>query len=221
MFWKKKESPPDKEKMQLEKGDMILTFDLDSKTAFKLVRKCTPEQKEQLDVSSLCFVTGRSVFMHYSDDDPVEKRGDPEWENRSIFFWDINETFPKKSLPPYFEQFLVRIFQFPNIELGNVHLICGETAPWFGQPGGGYKYYCEENGEKLTIEELRQRQLVEYLEFVELNSTNLEILREREHYFFLASKTLDFIDGLPAINGKVIPISAAYEIGLFTIVRRL
>ena len=158
--------------------------------------------------------------MHYGQDGLAEKRGDPEWENQAVFFWDAKETFPRKSLPPNFDLFPKHYFSFTRTDLGEISLHSGQAAPWFGEPGGGTKYYCEKNGEMLPIGELHRAGLIEYMEIVDFSLITQQMLLDRDHYYFLAADALEFIEGWPAVGGKVVPISIICTVGLCSLIRR-
>jgi len=203
----------------LRKGSRVIA--IDDRHVFTIINSVTKEQRQWLDVSTLWFERDKDIFMHYYRDGLAENRDDPEWENQAIFFWYAHEQFSKKSLPPHFESFKKHYFSFKETVLENVHLLKGQVAPWFGQPGGGSKLYCEKNGQMLTIAELRQMNLIEFFEIVEPQNITPQMIQDREHFYFLATDSLDFIEGFPAINGNIVPISLAYQVGLCTLIRRI
>ena len=203
----------------LRKGDEIVT--IDDYSAFVIINRITKEQQQWLDASTLWFERGKDIFMHYYQRELVEKRDDPEWKNQAIFFWHANEQFPKKSLPLYFESLKKQYFAFKESALGDVNLIGGQTAPWFGQPGGGSKFYCEKAGQILTIAELYQMNVIEFLEIVEPQKITSQMMQDREHFYFCTSESIDFIEGWPAINGNIVPVSLVYQTGLCAIIRRI
>ena len=137
-----------------------------------------------------------------------------------MFFWKAEEPFPKKSLPPIFETFQVKNFVFVG-DPSNISLQVGEAMPWFGMPGLGEKHVCEINGQKITIPELNKLGLVEYVEPIELTANNLDILTNREQYFFLIDNRITpFHNGNFFLKGKPIPIDVAYSIGGIHIVKK-
>ena len=90
----------------------------------------------------------------------------------------------------------------------------GRARPWFGMPGYGEKHFCELNGEKITIPELNQLGLVEYIEHVELNNETMEILTMSDKYFFLIDQRITpFRNGNFYLAGKPISIDVAYSVG--------
>jgi hypothetical protein len=216
MFGKTKKNNNGEASAFLRKGDKIFVLD-DGRTCFKIIRKCSQKQKDWLDVSTLSFVHDAQVFSHYFVKDLPEKRNDPEWKNLAVFFWDFTEPFPKKSLPPHFSKIKQRLFRF--VKTDGIILSGGTVAPWFGQPGGGKKYYCQEKNYELTIEEMLEENIIECLEFVDIKELTSETAINREQYYFLSQTPLEFIDAWPALGGKVIPVSLAWELGLFSIVR--
>ena len=170
------------ESTQLQKGDTFISTG--DNLGFKAIRALTDEQKEKIDKSTIPLRTG-PLYMHYWTDNLVcTDRNDPEWQNKVMFFWKAEEPFPKKSLPPKFETFKTKHFLFCG-DTSSVSLQVGQAAPWFGMPGLGDKHVCELKGQKVTIPELYELGLVEYLEQIELTIDNLDILTNREDYFFL------------------------------------
>lgn len=206
------------ETIQLQKGyTFISTGD---NIGFKIVRPLTDEQKEKIDKSTILLRTGQ-LYMHYWTDNLVcTDRNDPEWQNKVMFFWKAEEPFPKKSLPPEFETFKTRHFLFTG-DTSKISLQVGQAMPWFGMPGLGEKHVCELNGQKVTIPELYELGLVEYIEQVELDSDNLDILTQRDDYYFLIDDRITpFQNGNFYLNGKPISIDLAYSIGGIHIVRK-
>lgn len=94
--------------------------------------------------------------------------------------------------------------------------------PWFGMPGLGEKHVCELNGRKVTIPELYELGLVEYVEQVDLTTDNLDILTDRELYHFLIDDRIaPFWNGNFYLKGKPIPIDVAYNIGGIHIIKKV
>ncbi|UAY52086.1 hypothetical protein [Ferruginibacter albus] len=206
------------ETIQLQKGDTFISTG--NNIGFKIVRPLTDEQKEKIDKSTILLRTGQ-LYMHYWTDNLVFTDGDdPEWQNKVMFFWKAEEPFPKKSLPSEFETFKTRHFLFTG-DTSKISLQVGQAMPWFGMPGLGEKHVCELNGQKVTIPELYELGLVEYIEQVELGSDNLDILKQRDDYFFLIDDRITpFQNGNFYLNGKPISIDLAYSIGGIHIVRK-
>jgi len=207
------------ETVQLQKGDTFISTG--DNIGFKVVRPLTDEQKDKIDKSTILLRTGQ-LYMHYWTDNLVcTDRNDPEWQNKVMFFWKAEEPFPKKSLPPEFETFKTKHFLFGG-DTSNISLQVGQAMPWFGMPGLGEKHVCEMNGQKVTIPELNELGLVEYIEQVELTAENLDILTNREDYFFLIDDRITpFQNGNFYLKGKSISIDLAYSIGGIHIVKKV
>ncbi|MEI6949995.1 hypothetical protein V9K67_22610 [Paraflavisolibacter sp. H34] len=199
------------ETVQLQKDEVIIPTG--DHYGFKVIRPLTEEKRERIDKSTILLRTGQ-LYTHYWTDNLVcTDRNDPEWQNKVMFFWKAEEQFPQKSLPPIFETFKVKHFLFTTGTSG-ISLRVGKAMPWFGMPGLGEKHACEMNGEKITIPELYKLGLVEYLEPVELTPDNLDILTNRENYFFLIDNRItSFQNGNFYLKDKPIPIDVAYSIG--------
>jgi hypothetical protein len=207
------------ETIQLQKGDTFISTG--NNIGFKVVRPLTDEQKDRIDKSTILLRTGQ-LYMHYWTDNLVcTDRNDPEWQNKIMFFWKAEEPFPKKSLPPEFETFKTKHFLFGG-DTSNISLQVGQAMPWFGMPGLGEKHVCEMDGQKVTIPELNKSGLVEYIEQVELTADNLDILTNREDYFFLIDDRITpFQNGNFYLKGKPISIDLAYSIGGIHIVKKV
>ncbi len=207
------------ETVLLQKGDTFISTG--DNIGFKIIRPLTDEQKEKIDKSTILLRTGQ-LYMHYWTDNLVcTDREDPEWQNKVMFFWKAEEPFPKKSLPPEFETFKTRHFLFGG-DTSKISLQVGQAMPWFGMPGLGEKHGCEINGQKVTIPELNELGLVEYIEQVELTADNLDILTNREDYFFLIDDRITpFQNGNFYLKGKPISIDLAYSIGGIHIVKKV
>ena len=206
------------ETVQLQKGDTFISTG--DNIGFKIVRSLTDEQKEEIDKSKILLRTGQ-LYMHYWTDNLVcSNRNDLEWQNKVMFFWKAEEPFPKKSLPPEFETFKTKYFLFAG-DTSKISLQMGQVMPWFDMPGLGEKHVCELDGQKATIPELNELGLVEYIEQVELNNDNLDILTKRDEYFFLIDdKITPFQNGNFYLKGNPISIDLAYSIGGIHIIKK-
>ncbi len=204
--------------VQLQKGDTFISTDNDS--GFKIIRPLTDEQKERIDKSTILLRKGQ-LYMHYWTDNLVcTDRNNPEWQNKVMFFWKAEESFPKKSLPPEFESFKKKYFLFTG-DTSKFSLQVGQATPWFGMPGLGEKHVCEINSQKVTIPELNKLGLTEYVEQIELTNDNLNILTDKEHYFFLIDNRITpFQNGNFYLKGKPVSIDLAFSIGGIHIIKK-
>lgn len=207
------------ETVQLEKGDTFISTG--DNYGFKIIKPLTEVQRESVDKSTILLRTGQ-LYMHYWTDNLVcTDRNDPEWQNKVMFFWKAEEPFPKKSLPPEFEIFKNKYFLFTG-DTSKFSLQVGQAMPWFGMPGYGEKHVCEMNGQKITIPELNKLGLIEYVEQVELTIDNLNILADRENYFFLIDERITpFQNGSFYLKDKPISIDLAYSIGGIHIIKKI
>lgn len=207
------------ETVRLEKGDTFISTG--DNYGFKIVRPLTEQQREAVDKSTILLRTGQ-LYMHYWTDNLVcTDPNDPEWQNIVVFFWKAEEPFPKKSLPTEFETFKNKFFLFKG-DTSKISLQIGQAMPWFGMPGLGEKHVCEINGQKITIPELNKLGLVEYVEQVELTNENLNILTDKENYFFLIDDRITpFQNGNFYLNDKPILIDLAYSIGGIHIIKTI
>lgn len=196
---------------QLKKGEIIIAAGDDQ--FFKVIRSLTDQQKESIEKSTILLRTGQ-LYMHYWTENLENKnREDPEWQNKVMFFWKAEEQFPKKSLPPTFENFEHKYFLFAG-DTSKITLKSSKALPWFGMPGLGEKHVCEMNGEQITIPELNKMGLVEYVEQVSLTNDNLDLLTKREDYFFWVDERItSFRNGNFYLKDKPVPIDIAYSIG--------
>jgi hypothetical protein len=208
----------EKEKVQLNEGDKFVA--VDNNSGYKIIRNLTDEQKNSIEKSTILLRMSQ-LYMHYWTDKLVCKdRNDPEWRNKVMFFWKAEEPFPKKSLPPEFETFNVKHFLFEG-DTSKISLQVGQATPWFGMPGLGEKHVCEINSQKVTIPELNKLGIVEYYEQLELTNNNLNVLSNKEEYFFLIDERITpFQNGNFNLKGKPIPISVAYEIGGIHLIKK-
>lgn len=204
--------------VQMQKGDSFVSTDGNS--GFKVVRQLTEEQKESIEKSIILLRTGQ-LYTHYWTENLVcNNRNDQEWQNKVMFFWKAEEPFPKKSLPPVFETFETKYFLFKG-DLSKISVQVGQAMPWFGMPGLGEKHVCEINGEKVTIPELNELGLIDYIELIELTNENLDILTNKDDYFFLIDERITpFQNGNFYLKGTPIPISIAYSIGGIHIIKK-
>ncbi|HSD07625.1 hypothetical protein [Flavobacterium sp.] len=206
------------ETVQLEKGDTFISTG--DNYGYKVIRQLTEEQRESVDKSTI-LLRASQLYMHYWTKNLVcTDLNDQEWLNKVMFFWKAEEPFPRKSLPPVFETFEIKNFLFVG-DTSNISLQTAQAMPWFGMPGLGEKCVCEINGQKITIPELNKLGMVEYVEPVELTDDNLDILTNREDYFFLIDERITpFKKGNFHLKDKPIPIDVAYSIGGIHIIKK-
>lgn len=223
LFGKKKEEnnseyKNETETVELKEGDKFVSTG--DNIGYKISRDLTEQQKERIEKSTILLRTGQ-LYMHYWTDNLIcTDKNDQEWQNKVMFFWKAEEPFPKKSLPPIFETFKVKHFLFEG-DTSNISVQVGQAMPWFGMPGLGEKHVCEINGEKVTIPELNKLGKVNYIEQIDLTNDNLEILTDKENFFFLIDERLTpFKNGNFYLNEKLIPISLAYSVGGIHIIRK-
>jgi hypothetical protein len=214
----KKDSKIQKETVKMEKGDTFISTDNNS--GFKVIRPLTDEQKESIEKSTI-LLRASQLYMHYWTDNLVcEDPNDQAWQNKVMFFWKAEETFPKKALPPEFESYEIKHFLFGE-NVSNISLQVGQAMPWFGMPGLGEKHVCEMNSEKVTIPELNKLGIVEYFEQIELTKNNLNVLTNKDEYFFLIDERITpFKNGSFQLKGKPVPINVAYEIGGIHLIKK-
>ena len=223
LFGKKKEEnnseyKNETETVELKEGDKFVSTG--DNIGYKISRNLTDQQKERIEKSTILLRTGQ-LYMHYWTDNLIcTDKNDQELQNKVMFFWKAEEPFPKKSLPPIFDTFKVKHFLFEG-DTSDISVQVGQAMPWFGMPGLGEKHVCEMNGEKVTIPELNKLGKVNYIEQINLTNDNLEILTDKENYFFLIDERLTpFKNGNFYLNEKPIPISLAYSVGGIHITRK-
>ena len=220
LFGKKDNNSRKEEKtVTLNKGDVFVSLGDDLN--FKITRQLSPELKEQIERSTLGLMNSQ-LFMHYWDSQMTdENRDDPAWQNQALFFWRAEEEFPKKSLPPAFESYEKKYFVIINIP-ADISFESGQVMPWFGMPGLGQKFSCKRGDIKLSLPELAQMKVIEYLDFCELTEKNTEILHNREQFYFLIDERIvQFRNNGLYVHDKLITLELAYSIGGVHIVKRV
>ena len=216
LFKKKKETATE---VGLTTGDIIIATG--DRTAYKMVHELTDKQVALVRESTLLLMTN-TLYMHYwTEHLECTDPNDPEWQNKVLFFWKADEDFPKKSLPPQFNTFQVKQFIFVG-DVSRLKLQIGEAMPWFGMPGLGQKHQCLIDNQPVTIPELAQIGLVQYMESIALTEDNLDILTDRENYFFIIDNLLTpYYDGDFHLDGNAVPIDVAYQVGGIRIVKNV
>ena len=221
LFGKNETEPQRKESgtTKLKKDDVFVSTG--DNLGYKVIRQLTDKQREKIDKSTIQLMPTQ-LYMHYWTENLVcDDPNDQAWQNKVMFFWKAEEPFPKKSLPPEFEKFQVKNFVFAG-DNSKISLQVGKAMPWFGMPGQGDKHVCEMDGQKVTIPELNKLGVVDYVELIELNENNLDILTNRELYFFLIDNRMTpFRNGDFYLNDKPIPIDVAYSVGGIHIVKKV
>ncbi len=221
LFGKKNEPEQQHQPVQhthLSAGDKVIGTD--NNTLYKITRELSPELSNTLESSPLLLMVTQ-LYMHYWVDGLVcTDPDDQTWQNQVVFFWKAEEPFPKKSLPPVFETFQSKYFVFTG-DTSRISLTVAQAMPWFGMPGLGEKHVCEINGQKISIPELQQLGLVQYVSPITLTEDNQHILTDRDNYFLLADpRMVSFNNGQFYMGNTVVPLSVAYGIGAVHIVKR-
>ena len=196
----------------------------ESNTLLRCVRPMPKPIQEALDHSTLP-IQVKPAFVHYWRPDITGTRDDYYYQLQAVFFWQAWEPFARRSLPPEFRSFerkyfLLSLSPWPE----NVHMLSVEVIPWFGQSGGGrrFAFYRGEPDNYLSIDEAANWGMIDYFEFVDLQSTPVACLTDRDNYYILNTPgTLVFKDGWPQMDGGILPISAAYQCGLLDVVHRV
>jgi len=202
----------DKDKREiLQKGEIL--FSADDETFYKQVRNLSPDLSEKVVQSTIPLFVGQ-LYSHYLSEN-VERLDPyhPERENQTVFFWNAEETFEKKSLPPHFDKMPVKYFIVVG-ESQSVNLQSAEVMPWFGMPGLGTKFCFIENEERVEIQDLAERRVIQYLNVENITDDNFQNLNDKEHFIFLIDERIvKYQNNNFYLNQKVIPIDLAYKIG--------
>ena len=126
---------------------------------------------------------------------------------------ESRRAISKKFLPFIFETFKTKRFFFVG-DTSKISSEVGKATPWFGMPGLGDKQVCKVNSQNVAIREMHKMGGVKYVKPVELIHQNLEILKDRDKYMFLIDRRITpFKDNNFYLEGRPIPIDAAYNVG--------
>jgi hypothetical protein len=88
-------------------------------------------------------------------------------------------------------------------------------------PGRGLKYYCSIGNDYVKISDLKAKNLIQYIQPIELNEDNSDILTDRKNYLILVDERfVKFENNNFTLDGKVIPLHIAYQIGGVHIVKK-
>lgn len=203
--------------ISLEIDDQIIASN--NEIMHKVIRNLTDVQRQKLEEATLLLQIDQLYTHYWTDDLQNSDKENPEWKNKVQFFWENEEPFPKKSLPPPFETFMHKYFFFKG-DIADLLLQYGEVIPWFGMPGGGTKFFCIYKNEEHTVPELHELGFIQYVEKVELTKENLNILVDKENYrFYINSRIFKFKNGQLFMHDAPISFSDAYQIGAIDVVK--
>lgn len=201
-----------KEKKEiLQKGEILVSAD--DETFYKEVRSLSPDLSKKIIQSTIPLFVGQ-LYCHYLSDN-VESLDShhPERENQTIFFWNAEETFEKKSLPPHFDKMPVKYFIIVG-QNQTITMQSAEVMPWFGMPGLGTKFCFTESDSMLEIQDAKEHGIIQYLAVEDITEDNLQNLNDRENFIFLVDERIvNYQNNNFYLNQKVIPIDLAYKIG--------
>ncbi|NDV95320.1 DUF4237 domain-containing protein [Dysgonomonas sp. 521] len=205
---KNKEEPASTDKYTINKGENI-PAQKKSNSLYKVVRDISDNLSQKLESSTIPLWIGQ-LYMHYWNKNTLEDLNNPEWQNQGMFFWRIEEPFPNKSLPPSFELMDKRIFRITH----EVRIFQGTAMPWFGMPGGGLKMGFGDQNTPIPIKEMQNKDIIEYIELVELSEENTDILYDRERYTLIAGGNITYEDNTFYLDGAPVSLSTAYSAGV-------
>ena len=151
---------------------------------FKKKKQVQPDAISIAVNNSTLRMLTHQLFMHYFDATMPVEPNNPEWQNQGIFFWNADERFERKSLPPNFKDLEEKYFIVNEVPV-DVSVSKGTAIPWFGMPGGGDKYFFVKNDAHFPIKELIPSSAISYVELIKLNPSNLHVLNDRVNYSLL------------------------------------
>lgn len=156
-------------------------------------------------------IMDHDLYMHHLNEDLLPIPTDPIWQNQALFFWLWDETFERKSLPPEFNDFPKRYFVFVNPHEG-LAIQTSEAIPWFGMEGKGLKHAVHFMGGTIALQELAEKKVIQYVEWIDLTEKNADVLQKRgEYYWWMDPKTTAFKDNSFHFMGEAVSISQAYD----------
>lgn len=171
-----------------------------------------------LNASSLQFMTHK-LFMHYVDKNTKPDSQDPAWLNQGVFFWNNEEVFEKKSLPPEFKSYSKYSFFIKNLP-ESVKVSKSQAIPWFGMEGNGDKYCFTVKDSMVALSNIYSSGIIQYIKFVTLTEKNLDILQKRKLYMFhFEDGSLQYDRGLFFKNKQQISVAEAYDQGYFKVIQ--
>lgn len=167
------------------------------------------EDAKKLNAINLNIIYGK-IFMHYSIDYFKDNIDDNIYRHTNIYFWDYDEVFEKKSLPPIFKDADEKYFIFLKSVIINSEIV----TPWFDQPGLGIRYSAEINDLEIPISQMYQENtIVSVSEVLRTNSINNSCI-------FLLSDEIDVDENQDFYLDKYkIPKHIAYELGFLKILK--
>lgn len=179
----------------------------------------SPQLLQQIEQSPLQLMAYR-LFMHYFSPEATPNPSDQAWKNQGIFFWDVDEPFERKSLPPVFQTYQ-KLFFYVQAEIPNVSVMQMTTIPWFGMPGGGTKYaFTLNEKQEIPLQELSKQGMIQYLQIFPINENTAHLLQKRgEYYFFMDVKKVQYKDRQFYFEGQAVEFSEAVRLGGFRLVK--
>lgn len=172
----------------------------------------TPKLEELIEKSTILILT-HQLFMHHKVNNLVDDPNNPAWKNQAIYFWNGNEKFERKSLPPEFRNYPKHYF-IVNQAPKDLLLNKGQAMPWFGMEGHGDKYFFSQDGIEIRLDVLAKNNIVQYVEMPTLTIENTAMLNDKENYFWLMNTELiSYQNNNFQHNGKTISITKAVEMG--------
>ena len=174
--------------------------------------------KDALNTSTLQFMTHK-LFMHYFDKNTKPNSSDPAWMNQGVFFWNLEEKFERKSLPPEFKNYSKYRFFIKSLP-DSIKISKSQAIPWFGMEGNGDKYCFTKEENMVAISNIFSSGIINYFKTINVTNETINILQKREIYMFhFNPEDLDYQQGIFYRNNKPILIADAYHENLFSIIQ--
>ncbi len=193
-------------------NDNSTCLSVDNINSHLLIKNISDNEKSEIDNSNLRFIQ-RQLFMHYDMENIEYDEDDPVWQNTSLYFWQAEEPFPKKSLPPMFEELTHKYFVFNT----TINLESFLVTPWFDQPGLGEKYSAIVESKKTPLANLYESKIISYINHI--SDLTLDKLTNDDYYFLVDERIVTFKDNRLYLDEQIVPNHVAYIIGGIHLVR--
>jgi len=196
-------------------GQSFIALDGVNGKRIQILKYEVPQSLIEFIITNKLKIISIQIYEFYpcSDD---EKQGmhPQEYYNRNVFFWRESEPFEKRSLPEKFKTFQTKQFISSPLLPDSINVGNGTVAPWFGQPGGGIKYFFGTPEHELEIQEVANKKWIDYVEWQNPSTFNLEgIGNPKDCLLILEKGRVTVADGNFFLEGRPIPLDVGLSLG--------
>jgi len=180
---------------------------------FEIIRTLSNDEVDYFENMNFEIKEGL-LFKHYWTDNSIDNKNDENWFNISTYFWKVDTQVQDALLPENFNNYQQLQFWFLNqVDQTNIKF---EKLN-----NGTEKYYYEKQNEKIAINNLVERNIIEYCEIQSVGDDAINDFKyyQEELFFLITNSKVKCQNNELYINEDKVSIEIAYAIGAIELLR--